>query len=839
LIVPEGCDNAKDVIAVICGLWGLELPQLLLAIDGGQDTLEGMFENVIDKQVWGQPGATEDVDFAANPQQRQAAVARFDDAICTVYAGIASACAECNAWVWGWDGGYGGGGNLNDVWGNCHNQGWTMFGHGVSRSADKDKVVFLCNKGLENMFGAESFKQLARPLNEKIKKAVFYPSISHKFIKEGKCIPSCQFGKDMPKKFQCMQPWFTHCILYAGDGQKYPHPQVYEELRNFSPVARLVVGGVHPILTRIMMHCAADGPIICLKNSGGAADVISYALEQRKRDGDQAEGVKIEGGYSQSCDALLTEEEKQAGYGYKLDDVNDPPFFLPSSANEANLIVVDCKQDSVVNVVDKLLRVVSTADDVETRKLGAKSLELERLKEAWKMVVTYKYNASIAYRQAVFFTYAIIALAVFTTAASIGGAIGGDISEEPGNSNVTTWLKQNLRVETGNNSWMSELFSRHSFQFTVALLPLLSGFFMSANARFTPMQRYVQLSNASNKTRTEIYRYRARVAEYGSKLALEFKPQEYVKSLPNVHSMLSARSYYSVAASSAASDVSLSPPSEPSSKEPLLAKDSRGSEQSDDRSGPILETRRAAFNRQLTGIQTELAQGFVRQSTLHDPPESTIAGERMLLQGNWGHQRAADHHDIFHGAFVPGELQSIASERMSDDGFAAVAGDDYIHVRTMPAIAQLENLSRRHERAVFALQILVFLGTMLNAVVAVFKMDILMPLIVALIGSVSAILDFHRFEQRLQGVNGALSSLRNLIIDWESLTMVEKRQQWALEHLVEVTEQAVDSDLVWASKGTSRGRIMGGTTDNKEKDKDKDQGRGNQKDEGGKGGSAE
>merc|ERR1712217_140910 len=132
----------------------------------------------------------------------------------------------------------------------------------------------------------------------------------------------------------------------------------------------------------------------------------------------------------------------------------------------------------------------------------------------------------------------------------------------------------------------------------------------------------------------------------------------------------------------------------------------------------------------------------------------------------------------------------------ADDGFSTLVADDYVRFRVFPAITDLSRLSRVHGRAIFFLETLRYLATMICAMVAVVKAYMMIPIVVAVIGLITHILDFHQFAVRLQSVNAALADLRNLVIWWESLDMGEQRAKYVIDHLVDATEAAIHADFL-------------------------------------------
>jgi len=817
LIVPQGIDNARDILAVMCSLWGLQMPEHFLALNGGQDTTAGMLSNCLDQDVWLKKRSGQNTGQAVAEREKKHAVTSFNDAMINVSRGMATACSEANTWAYGFDGSYGGA-DGDEMWGNCLNTAWSYFGQGRRTSPVAGNVNFICARALRGMYGERKFRRQAVLLSEKAATAVNYPAVSHRFHHQGRTVPNCVAAEDAqtarPRRDQMIWPEFTHILLFDGDSSKYPFPDMYDALKSLSATVHIIFGGVHPTLTNMVLEDSDHVNFVVVKNSGGAADVIAKTLETRQawlaRSGANS---SIQLNYKQSADDLLEKRDEWKQFMWSTIHPAPVRWSLPQNVKESNFCIVDAKQESVVSVVDKILCVLSHADDIETRQLGAASSESELLKDAWKSMVCYKYNASFFGRSSSFYTYTIVLLALLTTASATLKVYLSNVCEAAPHHGSETLGIGGYRLEWSVSDW--------ELQIIAAVLPLLSCFILSCNARFSPFQKWVQLTNAANLIRTEIYRYRMRVGEYEQIRGATLDVKMRIRRMPKVRSALESRKTSRMASRSHSRQHSgtNTPTTSDShsiidnsvridfsklSKLPLLRdggeqdRDMMGEEEvrEDGNSLKVTSMRRKHFKARMESINTESANGDARLTSLYDPPRSAVRKERLGLVST-RHQTGVDNA-AFDEDFHPSNSQTKMCGTRTDDGLSALTADDYVCFRTYPAMATLRGISRSHEFAIFFLEMSRLIATMLIVMVAVLGKTITIPVVVALIASITHVLDFNQFAARLQAVNAALGDLQNLIIWWDSLDMVEKRKQPVKEHLLEVTEGSVHADFLWA-----------------------------------------
>eukprot|EP00406_Dinophysis_acuminata_P068146 CAMPEP_0179269256 /NCGR_PEP_ID=MMETSP0797-20121207/30864_1 /TAXON_ID=47934 /ORGANISM="Dinophysis acuminata, Strain DAEP01" /LENGTH=196 /DNA_ID=CAMNT_0020977567 /DNA_START=12 /DNA_END=602 /DNA_ORIENTATION=- len=164
--------------------------------------------------------------------------------------------------------------------------------------------------------------------------------------------------------------------------------------------------------------------------------------------------------------------------------------------------------------------------------------------------------------------------------------------------------------------------------------------------------------------------------------------------------------------------------------------------------------------------------------------------------------RDSDFHTIEHFGedFQHENLRDKVRGTSADDGFSTIVADDYVRFRLFPGISALSRISRSHGTSTFWLETLRLFSTMVCTLCAVLQIYMLVPIMVAFIGLITNILEFHQFNTRLQSVNRALTQMQNLVIWWESLSLRKQRSRQVMEYLVEVTEDSLNADLLLARR---------------------------------------
>jgi hypothetical protein len=175
---------------------------------------------------------------------------------------------------------------------------------------------------------------------------------------------------------------------------------------------------------------------------------------------------------------------------------------LPQGIRDTQFVIVDCKEDSKEEIVDKIITAISLMDDAEASAVGFQKHEKTRLELAWKMYITYRSNAKAQRLSAQRLHILIVTIALCTTLFSV--------SYDVLNGANRCFEEHIVLSLLGDDSAQYMLVLR----WVVAALPVMSGFVFGVNGRFSPQAKYMQLETAASRVKTEMYEYRARVHEY-------------------------------------------------------------------------------------------------------------------------------------------------------------------------------------------------------------------------------------------------------------------------------------------------------------------------------------
>jgi len=231
------------------------------------------------------------------------------------------------------------------------------------------------------------------------------------------------------------------------------------------------------------------------------------------------------------------------------------------------------------------------------------------------------------------------------------------------------------------------------------------------------------------------------------------------------------------------------------------------------------KSRRGLFGQSMAEIHTDLMRGEMRSSSFQ--PTSSDEFEKYKKNHLTG-GKAATARNQTATSCCPGRstkrsrakiyseppewrgLQSLAQEMLVDDGLSPISAVDYIQFRVLPTMEYYAKTARVVEKKVGILQIAIFFGTFLNAVLSFVDETPWIPVVLTFVAAVGAIMDYEMYSTRLGAANAAQMSLQNLVGWWESLSLVERRLNESKTYLVETTETAVYAELSWAMSITRK-----------------------------------
>lgn len=419
IIAPEEMEDPQEILMHMFDPnasrgWQLKPPKFMLTGSGGRDHYINWLNTSPSRaRVWGNQRDDPDDLFASRMSE--------------IAGGVCKAVTECNGWF---DFGQGMRGGMSEVIKDGLKTQWAADGH---LAGFKEGTVVFAVRKLQDTHFADEFESSAVNVDDphsaihKLPKRMLYPSCNHFLFPEVedrtkrkadsqlgsmKSMPNLQTdegesgnsasadvlerlraelqqlgGKKAPNevKFKINHRFIcnclTHIIFVRTD---HLLQQVQTALKNITTRAIIFANGrrdlIKPGIGGTIVNAAAAGvPIVVLHNTGGAAERLGVALQER---------------------ALLQPHRE---------------YQLPESINTDNFLLLSTRDDTVEKVIDKLTLVLSSVQDDEMREVGYLQAERDRLTRAWQRVVLYRYNANNALWLARLLQYSIIMLGFATT----------------------------------------------------------------------------------------------------------------------------------------------------------------------------------------------------------------------------------------------------------------------------------------------------------------------------------------------------------------------------------------------------------------------------------------
>eukprot|EP00928_Gymnodinium_smaydae_P055664 TRINITY_DN3915_c0_g1_i3.p1 TRINITY_DN3915_c0_g1~~TRINITY_DN3915_c0_g1_i3.p1 ORF type:complete len:811 (+),score=106.48 TRINITY_DN3915_c0_g1_i3:58-2490(+) len=738
LIIPQGVDDPTEVIAAACTIFEMQLPRLQVILDGGHSPISTWRDGLMHKERW--------------PDEDN-----FQNSIISIVQAVVKACTECNAWSFGFRGG-------EDK-------------HGVDLFGDSRRAVKEAYDGLDlfcsvdsTVYGFDAFKQHAVPAGpapeERAKARLPWPPSRFRYPHN----PISNHETDGNKLLgEC-----THLILGEGKDREFMRT-IFTGSRGLAslvPTVLFMIEGA-PHMVSAILEYAQYMPVVVLQHTGGASDVISEAVLQRR------ESLRLGADIGKEKPVEYTFGEK-----FKHGGGSSVSLKLPANVKLDNFIILDASADSPERVVEKLIQCVSTSEDAETKQLGSKQGEIERIAHAWNMSWSFTKASQSHNRLAGFLQYTTMLVTLATTVASVLYSLAQDVGE---GSEACSDDSGQCSVNALGMDLTPHMIKIVGFAVTV--LPLVSAFLLSCTSKFSPVSKWAQLHVAAVRVRSEIYRYRSRTGEYSGFGTTHFDFEEALAEYPLLKSL-------------AAKQRNPSNSSSGTRKRPGSAnsKDSK-SVASKNTSSSQVGSRRAIFSSFLDEMWSVLMQGEIKTASLpkatpasfHRDIEPYLAG-RGAAAGATTTKRGDNYASLLEEA-----AHAKARDAPVDDGFGAITAEDYIAFRLRPTLERLEAEAPVFETLSNALNVTLFIGTGLNAVLSLTNNVQFMPLLTALISVIAAAGEYQNVSRRLVSVNASILSLQRLTVWWDSLSMIDKRLTETKEYLVETCESAIIAETAWIS----------------------------------------
>ena len=376
----------------------------------------------------------------------------------------------------------------------------------------------------------------------------------------------------------------------------------------------------------------------------------------------------------------------------------------------------------------------------------------------------------------------------------------------------------------------------------VSALPILSTFLLSCNSRFSPLNKWRQLMAAAASIKSEIYLYRTRVGGYAplaydksAQLALLSGEAQQRGSGNKSTGNKSARNSKEVeteASGGEADNKEVETEGKPGddtrgavarSRRALVEVETEGKLPGSDTPGAVARSRRALFAEALEDIQSTLMNGEIAKSALLPSGNVATSFEKYRKKNLHGNQtgwlvaccgclKDAKVRPSVDNVFDRDRLalQDYADDESRDDGIEPLSAEEYIKFRLEPELKRYKELAPWLSFWVTVLQTITLFASAGNAWLAITKRLEYVPLLVALTGAVSAVMEYEMLNVRLLACNNAQMVLGKLLIWWQSLSLIDRRTADSKRYLVESTEEALHTARGWYR--SNRRKPAGSTT---------------------------
>jgi hypothetical protein len=453
----------------------------------------------------------------------------------------------------------------------------------------------------------------------------------------------------------------------------------------------------------------------------------------------------------------------------------------------------------------------------EERQVGFAASERARFERAWSMCLLYSANArgQKTLSDILFFCMLMLAMGLICIIVVKHRLFGDLPPDAAGTANATSLLHQNgdrdgdlpcaqasevmrqacrsthvLAAEDDEQTvllWGAEFKTVDLLQLLLTLLPICFGILFTMQQTFQPMQKCRALDWAACIIQSELYMYRARSLSFSGDWS---SSQRGVDGLTNEMGMDGWHDSHD-AVEGAAGAVR-------------------------DRIAKTFVKRVDAASRQ---IATEMGMQMSSLTYFDEQPRRkkskrrlpSLAGSVFCCCCSPKGARGPEHHQLeqdeyttglearlfrryglprtFEGEPSPAELGRF--ETVLDDGFSNLGADEYFMCRSKTGMAlmtsRLQAMARRKAACLSAMYTMMGLSVMMGAM----RLDLFITVTQTTLGAIAALLEYQRVEPTIVALNTSIRDLERVLIWWDSLSFVEKRERANTTKLVRVTERSL------------------------------------------------
>ena len=186
---------------------------------------------------------------------------------------------------------------------------------------------------------------------------------------------------------------------------------------------------------------------------------------------------------------------------------------------------------------------------------------------------------------------------------------------------------------------------------------------------------------------------------------------------------------------------------------------------------------------QLSPLGKSSTKGDDRDKDDRDDESASVSGV-----SNLGSQISTADVELGNENIQGNEKREEVVDELFDDGLTSLTADEYVKLRLMPLIASFT--AKAPPMASFAtiVTLVTIFLSVTSSVLTTYHLVIFIPIAMAFSSSLMAWTSYLQIELRLIQTNGAVHTLHQLMIWWDSLSMIEKRVAQNKEFLVVTTE---------------------------------------------------
>ena len=315
LLVPKECDDPVEVLQWACKAWGLQLPNLVVVVDGGHYPFDNWYDWLMNKESWAAMAGE-----GGDPRQL------FQTSVHEIMKGVVRACSECDAWLYTYCDNFTGRGHYES---KTEVVGEARLDEEEAARGKARSVPQMTGHALDDwpLWGIERFRECAHevgasPPEGEAWTQVIYPRMRHLYVKKRQFAdehgnsceieqaeepdyeyiaenPNRTFESDYPQGRRThdsyrvhqesgslppgqsvMMGHTTHLIIYE-EGSRLHFHSIEQAFDRMLPKVKLCMAG--NVKTMCDGWSRAMTPHIILRNTGAAADMLSESLLRKRR----------------------------------------------------------------------------------------------------------------------------------------------------------------------------------------------------------------------------------------------------------------------------------------------------------------------------------------------------------------------------------------------------------------------------------------------------------------------------------------------------------------------------------------------------------------------------